>query len=96
LYVFPAHYARRIYQKKAETQVVRPGKINTTGKRIGGAMLGWAITFLIIALLAALLGFTSIAVISVAIAKILFIIFIVLFIISLIFGLRARRWPPLV
>ncbi|MDD2903744.1 MAG: DUF1328 domain-containing protein [Syntrophales bacterium] len=41
--------------------------------------------------MAALLGFTSIALISMEIAKILFIIFIILFIISLIFGLMRRR-----
>ncbi len=59
-------------------------------------MLSLAITFLIIALVAALLGFTGAAILSVEIAKLLFIIFIVLFIISLIFGLRMRRRPPLV
>lgn len=57
-------------------------------------MLGWAITFLVIALVAALLGFTGIAIISAEIARLLFIIFIVLFAISLIFGLRMRRRPP--
>ena len=57
-------------------------------------MLGYAITFLIIALVAALLGFTGIAIISVEIARILFIVFIVLFLVSLIFGMRMRRRPP--
>ncbi len=57
-------------------------------------MLGWAISFLIIALVAALLGFTGIALISVEIARLLFTVFIVLFVISLIFGLRMRRRPP--
>ena len=59
-----------------------------------GAMLGLAITFLIIALVAALLGLTGIAVLSVEIARLLFIIFLVLFVISLIFGIRMRRRPP--
>jgi uncharacterized membrane protein YtjA (UPF0391 family) len=45
-------------------------------------------------LVAALLGFTGIAIISVEIARILFIVFLVLFLISLIFGLRMRRRPP--
>ncbi len=59
-------------------------------------MLGWAATFLIIALVAALLGFTDIALISMEMARLLFIIFIVLFVISLVFGLRMRRrLPPL-
>ncbi len=59
-------------------------------------MLGLAITFLIIALAAALLGFTGAAIISIEIAKLLFIVFIVLFIVSLVFGMRMRRRPPLV
>ncbi len=58
-------------------------------------MLGWTIAFLIIALVAALLGFTGIEIISVEIARVLFFIFIVLFVISLIFGIRMRRPPPL-
>ncbi len=58
-------------------------------------MLSWALTFLIFALVAALLGFTGIALLSVEIARVLFTLFLVLFIISLIFGLFRRRRPPL-
>ena len=47
-------------------------------------MLGWAATFLIIALIAALFGFTGIAVASAGIAKILFYIFLILFVVSLL------------
>jgi len=54
-------------------------------------MLRYSITFLVIALIAALFGFTGIAVGAAAIAKILFYIFIVLFLVSLIFGGRARN-----
>ncbi|UAL10496.1 DUF1328 domain-containing protein [Caulobacter segnis] len=46
-------------------------------------MLNWAVTFLVIALIAALLGFTSIAGASIGIAKILFFIFLILFVVSL-------------
>ena len=49
-------------------------------------MLRWTIIFLVIALIAALLGFTGIASGAAAIAKIFFYIFIVLFLISLIAG----------
>ncbi|HRX78787.1 MAG TPA: DUF1328 domain-containing protein [Pirellulaceae bacterium] len=49
-------------------------------------MLGWAITFLLIALLAAALGFGGIAGAATGIAKILFFVFIILFVISLISG----------
>jgi uncharacterized membrane protein YtjA (UPF0391 family) len=56
-------------------------------------MLGWAVVFLIIALVAAVFGFGGIAVASVGIAKILFLIFLVLFVISLVFGWRGRGVP---
>ena len=51
-------------------------------------MIGWAITFLIIALIAAVLGFGGIAGTAVGIAKIIFFVAIVLFVIPLIFGRR--------
>lgn len=56
-------------------------------------MLSWAVTFFIIALVAAMFGFTGIAVAATGIAKILFYIFLVLFLVSLIGGLlqRSRR-----
>ena len=57
-------------------------------------MLGWALTFLIFALVAALLGFTGIALLSMEIARVLFVLFLFLFLISLIFGLVRRRRPP--
>ncbi len=47
-------------------------------------MLSWALTFLVIALIAAALGFGGIAGTSAGIAKVLFFIFIALFVISLI------------
>jgi uncharacterized membrane protein YtjA (UPF0391 family) len=53
-------------------------------------MLSWAITFLIIALIAAVLGFGGLAGTAVGIAKLLFFVFLVLFVVSLIFGRR----PP--
>ena len=52
-------------------------------------MLSWAITFLIVALIAAVFGFGGIAGTAVGIAKILFFVFIVLFVISLIFHRRT-------
>ncbi len=56
-------------------------------------MLGWALTFLVIALIAAVLGFGGIAGFAVEIAKIIFFVAIVLFVISAIFGLVRRRSP---
>jgi uncharacterized membrane protein YtjA (UPF0391 family) len=57
-------------------------------------MLSWALTFLIIALIAAVFGFTGIYVAAAGIAKILFFVFIVLFVISLVSGGVARRDLP--
>jgi uncharacterized membrane protein YtjA (UPF0391 family) len=53
-------------------------------------MLGWAITFLIVALIAALFGFGGIASGATTIAQILFFVFLVLFIVSLLMGRRVR------
>jgi uncharacterized membrane protein YtjA (UPF0391 family) len=47
-------------------------------------MLNWAITFLVVALIAGILGFTSVAGTSIYFAKVIFVIFIALFLISLI------------
>jgi uncharacterized membrane protein YtjA (UPF0391 family) len=52
-------------------------------------MLSWAITFLIIAIIAAVFGFGGIAGTAAGIAKILFFIFLILFVVSLLFG-RGR------
>lgn len=46
--------------------------------------LNWAIMFLIVAIIAAILGFGFIAGTAAWIAKVLFVIFLILFIISLI------------
>lgn len=52
-------------------------------------MLRYTIIFLVVALIAAALGFGGISGIAASIAKILFIIFLVLFIISLFMGRRG-------
>jgi len=54
-------------------------------------MLRWALLFLIIGLIAGLLGFTAIAGASIAIAKTLFFIFMAIFLILLIAGLSVGR-----
>jgi uncharacterized membrane protein YtjA (UPF0391 family) len=51
-------------------------------------MLRWAILFLVVALIAALFGFTNVAGTSIVAAKILFFIFLVLFVVSLVLGDR--------
>jgi uncharacterized membrane protein YtjA (UPF0391 family) len=46
-------------------------------------MLHWALVFLVIALIAGVLGFSGVYVAAAGIAKVLFFVFLVLFIISL-------------
>ena len=53
-------------------------------------MLRWALIFFVVALLAAVLGFTGIAIAAAGVAKILFYIFVILFVLSLL-GHVARR-----
>ena len=53
-------------------------------------MLRWALIFFVVALLAAVLGFTGIAVAAAGIAKVLFFLFIILFLVTLL-GHVARR-----
>jgi uncharacterized membrane protein YtjA (UPF0391 family) len=56
-------------------------------------MLGWAITFLIIALIAAVFGFGGIAAASAGIAKFLFVLFLVLCVIFFLLGRRGSGVP---
>ena len=53
-------------------------------------MLNWSITFLVVALIAAVFGFTGIAADAAWIAKILFFVFLVLFAISILTGRTMR------
>lgn len=54
-------------------------------------MLRWAFIFLIVGLIAAVLGFTNIAGASIEIAKILFFVFMVIFVVLLVAGIAAGR-----
>ena len=56
-------------------------------------MIGWAVTFLIVALIAAVLGFGGIAGTAIEIAKIIFFVAIVLFLISAVVALVRGRSP---
>jgi uncharacterized membrane protein YtjA (UPF0391 family) len=55
-------------------------------------MIGWAVTFLVIGLIAAVLGFSGIAGTAVQIAWILFVVGIIL---AIVFFVMGRRAPPL-
>ena len=54
-------------------------------------MLRWAFVFLIIALVAAIFGFTDIAAASADIAKFIFAVFLVIFLGALTLGVLAAR-----
>ena len=71
----------------------------TLGKRLAIELLGsvmgdklmlhWSLVFLVIAIIAAILGFGGIAGTAVGIAKILFFVFLVIWLIAFIGGRRA-------
>ena len=54
-------------------------------------MLGWALGFFVLALIAALFGFGGIASASAGIAQILFVLFIILFAVTMIARLIGSR-----
>jgi uncharacterized membrane protein YtjA (UPF0391 family) len=56
-----------------------------------GTMFGWALTFLIVALIAAVLGFGGIAGFAVEIAQLIFYVAIILLVISVVVGLIRGR-----
>ena len=63
----------------------------TSAYENGGLMLYWALMFLLVAIIAAVFGFTGIAIAAAGIAKLLFFIFLVLFVIALASHLMRGR-----
>jgi uncharacterized membrane protein YtjA (UPF0391 family) len=57
-------------------------------------MLSWVITFLVIALIAGILGFSGVAGASIEIAKLIFFIAVVLFLVSAVIGVARGRIRP--
>lgn len=57
-------------------------------------MLGWALAFFIVALIAGALGFGGVAGAATGIAKILFFVFLAIFAISLVMSLVGGRSRP--
>ena len=56
-------------------------------------MIGWSITFFLMAVIAAVLGFGGLAGTFVSIAKFLAILFVILFVASLVYGMVTGRRP---
>jgi len=69
----------------------RADRRNRKWKAEGLTMLSWVVTFLVVALIASILGFGGIAGASLEIAKIIFFIAVVLFLISAVVGLARGR-----
>ena len=63
-------------------------------------MLSWAVAFFVVAIIAAIFGFTGIAGAAAGIAQALFWLFLIAFVVSLVMGYRGRGrgpgTPPLV
>lgn len=58
-------------------------------------MLQWAVTFLIIALISAVLGFGGLADLSADLARVSFAIFIALFVITALMHASRGKTPPI-
>jgi uncharacterized membrane protein YtjA (UPF0391 family) len=104
--IFPGYGPARASANEGPTGTFFKSKCFTRGGRSECAapprsdredftMLGWAVTFLIVALIAGLLGFAGVAIVSVEIAKIVFFVAIILFLISAIFGFMRGRPTPM-
>ncbi len=65
--------------------------VGTKSRRLRLIMLSWALTFLVLALIAVLFGFAGIAASATSIAKILFFLFIALFVVSLVANMVRGR-----
>jgi uncharacterized membrane protein YtjA (UPF0391 family) len=70
-----------------------PGRadVETESEAKDRVMIGWVVTFLIVALIAGILGFGGVAGASIEMAKIIFFIAVVLFLISAVVGLVRGR-----
>jgi uncharacterized membrane protein YtjA (UPF0391 family) len=83
----------RFWFESGQERGARQGLRSNGYERRRFFMLSWALTFFIVAIIAAVLGFTTIAGAAAGIAKILFFIFLVLTLVALVAGaLRGR--PP--
>ncbi|HZW61708.1 MAG TPA: DUF1328 family protein [Candidatus Babeliales bacterium] len=58
-------------------------------------MIELVITFLVLAIIAGLLGFTGVEVISIDIARTLFFLFLILFVLSLLWNMFSGRKGPM-
>jgi len=71
--------------------VLNRADVETESGIEGRTMLSWVVTFLVVALIAGILGFGGVAGASIEIAKIIFFIAVVLFLVSAVVGLARGR-----
>jgi uncharacterized membrane protein YtjA (UPF0391 family) len=76
-----------LFRQARRDERSRQGKLKTEVR----IMLSWVVTFLVIALIAGILGFGGIAGASIEIAKAIFFIAIILFLVSAVIGLARGR-----
>jgi uncharacterized membrane protein YtjA (UPF0391 family) len=84
----PSQAWYRLARFRAPFKRLKDCQISSTCREV--TMLRWALAFFIVALVAALLGFTGMAVAAAGIAKILFFIFLILFLVTLVGHLFRR------
>jgi uncharacterized membrane protein YtjA (UPF0391 family) len=77
--------------KHAPPQPNQPSWLRSGRSPDGGTMLRWAVIFLVIAIVAGILGFAGLMIAAAGIAKMLFYLFLILFLITLISGLVNRN-----
>jgi uncharacterized membrane protein YtjA (UPF0391 family) len=58
-------------------------------------MIQWALTFLVVALIAGLLGFGGVAMLSADIARLLFVVFLILFAVAATMHALRGKAPPI-
>jgi uncharacterized membrane protein YtjA (UPF0391 family) len=93
-WLLPSDFERRTLTAAEKLGNRFPGpllkRISLTG---AVTMLSWALTFLVLAIIAAVFGFGGIAAGATQIAQILFFIFLVMFVVSLVTGGLRGRTP---
>ncbi len=80
----------RVQDSELRQKIIQPRAPQGPDYERKEIMLQWALTFFIVAIIAAVFGFGGIAAGAAGIAKILFFVFIVLFLLSLLSGLARR------
>jgi uncharacterized membrane protein YtjA (UPF0391 family) len=85
---------RNCFRSQSVSKKTDPENLSGLRLRTETAMLYWALVFLVVALVAGLLGFGGLASTAAGIAQVLFGIFLIMFLVLLVMGVAGRRAPP--